>query len=59
MIAFDRVQLTEDDGTVRSLTPEEFCKISIRQRVRYLLAGKVAFFMRGQLVPPSVAIKSL
>jgi hypothetical protein len=59
MTAFDRVQLKENDGTVRSLTPEEFRRLSIRDRVRYLLAGKAEFFLRGNAVPPSVAIKGL
>jgi hypothetical protein len=52
MTAFDRVQLKENDGTVQSLTPEEFRRLSVRDRVRYLLAGKAEFFLRGDAVPP-------
>ncbi len=56
---FDRVEIEQDDGTVQTLTPSEFVKLPMLERIRYLLASRANFFKGADPVAASTAMKAL
>lgn len=45
-LEFDRIECPGDEG--RSLTPEQFVKLDIDERVRIVLSGSLRFTRQGE-----------
>jgi hypothetical protein len=57
MAAFDEAVIEQANGTSQRLSPEEFFKLPLVQRVKMLCDLKVRFFRGGQQVPAAQAMK--
>ena len=57
MMKYDRVELHQEDGQVRVLTPEEFLALPAVERVRGIGQGRFRFSLAGQKVRAIDAIK--
>jgi hypothetical protein len=54
---FERVLVTEADGSVRQLNPKQFADLPLRDRIQYLMSGKLRFFRGGVEIPPAQAVR--
>jgi hypothetical protein len=57
MPAFDEAIIEQANGTSQRLSPEEFFKLPLVQRVKMLCDLKVRFFKGGRPVPAAEAVK--
>ena len=57
MAAFDEAVIDQGNGTSQRISPEEFFKLPLVQRVKMLCDLKVRFFKAGRQVPAAEAMK--
>ena len=57
MVGFDSATVRSDDGQTRTLTPDDFYRLPLAERVRLICNGAVKFFKDGRSVPATDAIK--
>ncbi len=56
---FDRAVATEPDGKVRELNRDQYRSLSLKDRVRMLVEGRVRFYAGKEEVPAKLALKGL
>ena len=56
---FDRVIVTEDDTPPRVMPRDEFVRLPIHARVRYILERRVEFFKGAMRVDRAAALQGL
>ena len=56
---FDRVIVTEDDAPPRVMPRDEFVRLPIHARVRYILERRVEFFLGAVRVDRATALQGL
>jgi hypothetical protein len=56
--AFDRVEVSEEDGKKRMLDRAEFHALKLDQRVRYILGKRLRFYLQDKEVPLKDALGS-
>jgi len=54
---FDEVRLQKSAGEWAVLSPADFSKMELAQRVQLLVARKLRFFLRGVEISPVQALK--
>jgi hypothetical protein len=57
-VAFDRVEVSEEDGQKRMLDREGFHALKLDQRVRYILGKRLRFYLNDKEVPLKDALGS-
>ena len=57
-VRYDRVELPQQDGTVRTLSRKEFENLPLRERVACLIEGKAHFFLGEMTVSAREAMGS-
>jgi hypothetical protein len=55
---YDRVVVPKLDGGTRSLTRKQFETLPLRERVSYLIEGTARFFLDGQAISASEAMRT-
>ncbi len=56
-MGFDSVTIRTEGGQTRVLTPEEFFRIPLAERVRLLCSASPMFVKNGRTVPATEALK--
>ena len=56
-LRFDEVRMQKSGGEWTILSPADFSKLELAQRVQLLVARKLRFFLRGVEVSPVQALK--
>jgi hypothetical protein len=55
---YDRVVVPAPEGGTRSLTRKQFETLPLRERVSYLIEGTARFFLDGQAISASEAMRT-
>ncbi|HEX9575786.1 MAG TPA: hypothetical protein VF994_16950 [Myxococcales bacterium] len=55
---YDRVVVPAPGGGTRSLARKQFEALPLRERVSYLIEGTAQFFLDGQPISPSEAMRT-
>ena len=58
-LSFDRVVVVGVDGLEREYSVEEFLTLPIHDRVRQILERRLRFYLRGDVVDQTEALKSM
>jgi hypothetical protein len=54
---YDRVNIPQANGTMKTLTRRQFEALPLKERVAYLLDGTAQFFLGNQQIPARDAMK--
>jgi hypothetical protein len=54
---YDRVDIPQSDGTMKTLTRKQFEALPLKERVAYLLEGTAQFFLGSEQIPARDAMK--